>query len=96
MILSIGSLTSTAVEAAVGQDIKAGIAAVNPLEQAGCYRWGEYGYRWYDFGEVAEGNEGLAGFKAKWDTETRMLIRYHAPPLPHAAPGREPPGLPGP
>ena len=40
------------------------------------------GYRWYDFGEVEEGNEGLAGFKAKWDTETRALIRYHAPPLP--------------
>jgi lipid II:glycine glycyltransferase (peptidoglycan interpeptide bridge formation enzyme) len=40
------------------------------------------GYRWYDFGEVSEGNEGLAGFKAKWDTQTRMLIRYHAPPLP--------------
>lgn len=40
------------------------------------------GYRWYDFGEVADGNEGLAGFKAKWDTETRALMRYHSPPLP--------------
>lgn len=40
------------------------------------------GCRWYDFGEVEEGNEGLAKFKAKWDTETRELIRYHAPPLP--------------
>lgn len=40
------------------------------------------GYRWYDFGEVSEGNEGLAGFKAKWDTQTRMLMRYHAPSLP--------------
>jgi hypothetical protein len=40
------------------------------------------GYRWYDFGEVGEGNEGLAGFKAKWDTETRRLIRYNSPPLP--------------
>ena len=39
-------------------------------------------YRWYDFGEVEEGNEGLATFKAKWDTQTRTLIRYHAPPLP--------------
>ena len=48
-ILSIGSLTPTAVEAAVGQDIKATIDAVNPVEQAGCYRWGEYGYRWYNF-----------------------------------------------
>lgn len=40
------------------------------------------GCRWYDFGEVEEGNEGLAQFKAKWGTETRELIRYHAPPLP--------------
>lgn len=39
-------------------------------------------YRWYDFGEVEEGNEGLAAFKAKWDTQARTLIRYHAPPLP--------------
>jgi lipid II:glycine glycyltransferase (peptidoglycan interpeptide bridge formation enzyme) len=39
------------------------------------------GYSWYDFGEVAEGNEGLAGFKAKWGTEARRLVRYHAPPL---------------
>ncbi len=40
------------------------------------------GYRWYDFGEVSEGNEGLADFKAKWGTQTRTLMRYHAPPLP--------------
>jgi Acetyltransferase (GNAT) domain len=39
------------------------------------------GYRWYDFGEVEEGNDGLAAFKAKWDTEIRMLMRYHSPPL---------------
>jgi hypothetical protein len=39
------------------------------------------GYRWYDFGEVEQGNDGLAGFKAKWDTETRTLVRYHSPPL---------------
>ena len=43
------------------------------------------GYRWYDFGEVEDGNEGLAGFKAKWDTETRALVRYHSPPLPDDA-----------
>ena len=30
---------------------------------------------------LMEGNEGLAGFKAKWDTETRTLMRYHSPPL---------------
>lgn len=39
-------------------------------------------YRWYDFGEVEEGNQGLAAYKAKWDTQTRTLVRYHAPPLP--------------
>lgn len=39
------------------------------------------GYRWYDFGEVKGDDEGLAGFKAKWSTETRMLMRYHSPPL---------------
>jgi hypothetical protein len=41
------------------------------------------GYRCYDFGEVEEGNEGLADFKAKWGTEMRTMIRYHAPPLPY-------------
>jgi Acetyltransferase (GNAT) domain len=45
------------------------------------------GYRWYDFGEVEEGNEGLASFKAKWGTETRRLVRYHAPPLPNEEAG---------
>lgn len=40
------------------------------------------GYRWYDLGEVEPGNDGLASFKAKWGTETRTLIRYHAPPIP--------------
>jgi hypothetical protein len=45
------------------------------------------GYRWYDFGEVDDANEGLAGFKSKWDTETRRLMRYHAPPLPHEETG---------
>jgi hypothetical protein len=40
------------------------------------------GYRRYDFGEVSEGNDGLADFKAKWDTEAVQLVRYHAPALP--------------
>lgn len=48
------------------------------------------GCRWYDFGEVEEGNEGLAKFKAKWGTETRELIRYHAPPLPADSDGYRP------
>ncbi len=40
------------------------------------------GYRRYDLGEVEPGNDGLASFKAKWGTETRTLVRYHAPPIP--------------
>lgn len=40
------------------------------------------GYRWFDLGEVEPGNDGLASFKAKWGTETRTLVRYHAPPIP--------------
>jgi hypothetical protein len=39
------------------------------------------GYRRYDLGEVEEGNEGLARFKAKWDTETPTLVRYYSPPV---------------
>ncbi len=51
------------------------------------------GCRWYDFGEVEERNVGLAAFKAKWGTETRELIRYHAPPLPAESDGyRKPSG----
>ena len=50
------------------------------------------GCRWYDFGEVEDGNEGLAAFKAKWGTESRELIRYHAPPLPAESNGYRKPG----
>jgi hypothetical protein len=45
------------------------------------------GYRWYDFGEVEEGNQGLAAFKGKWDTEAHRLVRYHLPPLPEQEAG---------
>jgi Acetyltransferase (GNAT) domain len=38
------------------------------------------GFRWYDLGEVGEGNVGLAGFKSKWGAEARPLYRYHYPP----------------
>jgi hypothetical protein len=48
-ILSVGSLGSTATQAAVGHSIDAAIAAINPIEQAGCYRLGETGYHWYRF-----------------------------------------------
>ena len=37
------------------------------------------GYRFYDFGEVSEENEGLAGFKSKWASEPRQLERWYYP-----------------
>jgi CelD/BcsL family acetyltransferase involved in cellulose biosynthesis len=37
------------------------------------------GYRWYDFGEVVEHQEGLARFKRKWGTEPRRMHRYYHP-----------------
>lgn len=37
------------------------------------------GFRWYDFGEVAEDHETLAQFKSKWGTEAQRLYRYYYP-----------------
>jgi hypothetical protein len=37
------------------------------------------GFRRYDFGEVAAGNQGLADFKEKWGAEPVQLYRYHYP-----------------
>jgi hypothetical protein len=45
------------------------------------------GFRWYDLGEVGEGNVGLAGFKAKWGAEPRPLYRYQHPPPSDASSG---------
>lgn len=42
------------------------------------------GLRRYDFGEVVEGDAGLARFKAKWGTQARRLHRYYFPPPPGA------------
>jgi hypothetical protein len=42
------------------------------------------GFRWYDFGEVSDGDEGLAQFKGKWGTQARPLYRY-VYPAPQAA-----------
>ncbi len=39
------------------------------------------GYRWYDLGEVADGNAGLAEFKSKWGAVARRLDRYYYPAL---------------
>jgi CelD/BcsL family acetyltransferase involved in cellulose biosynthesis len=39
------------------------------------------GYRWYDLGEVADGNTGLVEFKSKWGAVAHRLDRYYYPPL---------------
>jgi hypothetical protein len=42
------------------------------------------GYRWYDFGEVAEDHMSLAQFKSKWGGTPKPLFRHYSP-----APTRE-------
>ena len=37
------------------------------------------GFRWYDFGEVAEEHEALAQFKTKWGGVPKPLYRYYSP-----------------
>jgi CelD/BcsL family acetyltransferase involved in cellulose biosynthesis len=37
------------------------------------------GFQRYDFGEVGEGDWGLADFKRKWGAEPTALFRYYAP-----------------
>ncbi len=37
------------------------------------------GFRYYDFGEVTEHNQGLAEFKSKWNAEPTWLYRYYYP-----------------
>ncbi len=39
------------------------------------------GYRWYDFGEVAEEHQALAQFKTKWGGSPKPLYRYYFPAL---------------
>ena len=43
------------------------------------------GRRFYDLGEVSDGNEGLAAFKRKWGATERRLWRYYHPAPPEAA-----------
>jgi hypothetical protein len=40
------------------------------------------GFRFYDFGEVEDTNQGLAEYKTKWGAEPRRLYRYYYP-APH-------------
>jgi Acetyltransferase (GNAT) domain len=37
------------------------------------------GFRWYDFGDVALGNQGLARYKSKWGAEAKMVYDYSYP-----------------
>ena len=46
------------------------------------------GLRYYDFGEVEDGNPGLAQFKLKWGAEPRRLYRYEHPHVEAAATSR--------
>jgi len=46
------------------------------------------GFRFFDFGEVPEGNTQLAEFKTKWGAEPKQLLRYYCPPLSAAASDR--------
>ena len=39
------------------------------------------GYRRYDLGEVARGQEGLAAFKRKWGADPASIFHYYAPPI---------------
>jgi len=60
------------------------------------------GFRWYDFGNVTVGNQGLAQFKSKWGAEAKVIYRYSYPAV-SPGPGVSPvahgptsvPGLPG-
>lgn len=46
------------------------------------------GFRWYDFGEVAEEHEALAQFKTKWGGGPKPLYRYYSPaPVERASEG---------
>jgi hypothetical protein len=44
----------------------------------------KHGYRYFDFGEVPDGNDELAKFKTKWGAEPVRLHRYYYPSLPES------------
>jgi len=41
------------------------------------------GFRWYDFGNVRVGDQGLIQFKSKWGTEAKAIYRYSYPAASH-------------
>ena len=52
----------------------------------------QQGYRYYDFGEVAEDSQSLAQFKSKWGTREERLHRYYYPAPRNLDPGSLPMG----
>ena len=85
MFLMLGSTVSYAFNARLREGL--------PLRPNDALQWraihdaSAEGFRWYDLGEVGEGNVGLTGFKSKWGAEPRPLYRYHYPPSSDASSG---------
>jgi hypothetical protein len=80
MLLMLGQTTFYAFNGVVPEALP--LRANDLLQWHAMREAASAGYRRYDFGEVTEGNDGLAEFKAKWDTEAVRLVRYRAPALP--------------
>jgi Acetyltransferase (GNAT) domain len=41
------------------------------------------GFRWYDFGNVRVGDQGLIQFKSKWGAQAKVIYRYSYPTVAH-------------
>lgn len=48
------------------------------------------GLRWYDFGNVRVGDQGLIHFKSKWGAQAKNIYRYSYPTVASAAPSPRP------
>ena len=46
-------------------------------------------FRYFDFGEVPEGHDGLARYKSKWGAKPMRLYRYYYPTCPDMESGSE-------
>lgn len=45
--MSLGASLVPAGAGTFGQGVDRAVDAINPIQSAGCYRWGETGYHWY-------------------------------------------------
>jgi hypothetical protein len=43
------------------------------------------GFRWYDFGNVRVGDQGLIQFKSKWGAEVKVIYRYSYSAVAHVS-----------